>query len=515
VRLVAAVRSWIIWGAILAFVVAVFVTVRASTDVAQIVLTLLLVVIGGSVAGGRPLGFALALLSTELIDYYFQRPFEVLTLPKPLDFVVLLAFCATAFVTTDLLSRARQEAAAADARTREVETLSRLGADTLRFASSEDALSALTALVCRVLEADACRVARKDWRTLDARGTSPFGNEPSAVTEVADLASSTGGMAILSGDGAIIQMSVSEFTSAEQALAPARIVALPLYAGETGIGVLVVRKDALLVLDAAQRQLLAAMSYYAAIGIERQRLISEAAYSEALRESQRAKDEVFAVVSHDLRTPLSTIKVLAQTGAKDGDATSIAIVEQADRLARLVSDLLTVSRFRAGDIPLHMELNTAEDLIGAVLRQAEGVRDGRTIDVHIDYESPALVGNFDFVHTLRIVGNLLDNALRHTPPGGTIDIRADRDANHLVLTVADRGPGVADVERSRIFEAFYRPADATRDGGQAGLGLSIARSLAERQGGTVEYEPREGGGSLFILRLPAADVSDLAVSELT
>ena len=242
--------------------------------------------------------------------------------------------------------------------------------------------------------------------------------------------------------------------------------------------------------------------------------MSEAAYSEALRESQRAKDEVFAAVSHDLRTPLTTIKVLAQGGAERGERSSVAIVEQADRLARLVSDLLMVSRFRAGDMPLAPELNTAEDLIGAVLRQAEGVRRGRTIEVQIDYESPALVGQFDFVHTLRILGNLVDNALRHTPEDGTVQIRAERDGPMLVLTVADRGPGVPEHERERIFEPFYRPAGFSRDSGHAGLGLSIARSLADRQGGSVSYADREGGGSLFVLRLPAADVTDLAVNEL-
>src|SRR3954454_10713840 len=141
----------------------------------------------------------------------------------------------------------------------------------------------------------------------------------------------------------------------------------------------------------------------------------------------------------------------------------MAIVEQADRLARLVSDLLAISRFRAGDMPLVMELNTAEDLIGAVLRQTEGVRNGRLIDVYIDYDSPALVGSFDFVHTLRILGNLVDNALRHSPHGAEIDVSAERDGATLAFTVGDRGPGVSPDEVSRIFEPFYRPAGAARD----------------------------------------------------
>ena len=92
--------------------------------------------------------------------------------------------------------------------------------------------------------------------------------------------------------------------------------------------------------------------------------------------------------------------------------------------------------------------------------------------------------------------------------------RPEREGGWLLFTVADRGGGVASDERDRIFEAFYRPADATPDVGHAGLGLSIARSLAQLQGGTVSYRPRDGGGSIFELRLPAADVDDMAASDL-
>ena len=294
----------------------------------------------------------------------------------------------------------------------------------------------------------------------------------------------------------------------------ARFLALPLRAEERIIGGLIVRGNEPLVLDAPLRRLLAALGYYAALGIERLRLMGEAAQAESLREVQRAKDQIFASVSHDLRTPLTTIKVLAQSGAARGEPSSIAIAEQADRLARMVGDLLELSRLRTGNFSLSPELNTADDLVGAALRQAEGMLEGRQLEVQIDFESPALVGRFDFVHTLRIVGNLLDNALRHTAEGGTVKVSAERDERWLVIAVADRGAGVAAGEQERIFESFYRPADATPDAGHAGLGLSIARTLADLQGGSVVYKAREGGGSIFELRLPAADVDEMAASDM-
>jgi two-component system sensor histidine kinase KdpD len=276
----------------------------------------------------------------------------------------------------------------------------------------------------------------------------------------------------------------------------------------------VVRGLPVLALDAARRRFLAALSYYAALSIERMRLVSEAAHSEALREANRAKDQILASVSHDLRTPLTTIKVLAQGAQSRGEPSAAAIVEQADRLARMVADLLELSRIRAGSFSVTPELNTAEDLVGAALRQAQGILDGKSIVPHVDLDSPVLVGTFDFVHTLRILGNLLDNALRYTPSGGAVDLWACREGANLVFVVADRGTGVHPAERERIFDAFYRPAGTAPDSGHAGLGLSIARTLAELQGGTLTYSFREGGGSQFTLRLPAADLDEPAVARV-
>jgi two-component system sensor histidine kinase KdpD len=102
---------------------------------------------------------------------------------------------------------------------------------------------------------------------------------------------------------------------------------------------------------------------------------------------------------------------------------------------------------------------------------------------------------------------LLENALRYSPPGGEVELGVRRVGDALVFTVADRGPGVPPLEVDRIFEPFYRHDGAVPDVGRAGLGLSIARKLAEIQEGTLSYEPRAGGGSVFVLRLPAVDLT--------
>jgi two-component system sensor histidine kinase KdpD len=357
---------WLLWIAILAVVTAALVRVRGDLDTAHLTLIYLLVVLGGSASGGRPLGFVLACASFLLIDYYLQTPYGTLAIAKGPDWLVLFAFLATATVATQLLARA--EAGAEAAR---------------RHAAAIDALAA-----------------------------------------------------------------------------------------------------------------------------ERVRLIAEAEHAEALREADRLKDALLASVSHDLRTPLTTIKALAHDIAGAGDERAAVIEQQADRLNHMVADLLDLSRLNAGGLSTEPEINAAEDLVGAAIQQVAGALHGREVRTTLAWSEPVPVGRFDFVHSLRILVNLIENALKYSPADTPVDIEVSRQGEWLALSVADRGPGVPASERERIFAPFYRPAGVSPDAGGAGLGLAIARRLAEAQGGTLAYAERLGGGSIFTLCLPAASLPD-------
>jgi two-component system sensor histidine kinase KdpD len=423
-----------------------------------------------------------------------------------------MSFLAVAAVTTELLARARQEAAVAHERAGEVETLSRLGATTLRRVVPADALSDVARLVRETLDAETCSIfalGEDDTLSMAARSAYAY-DSPSPDTSEERLAAermiSETRAAASDGAGQWLPFDPPIDGLQDGMRVSTPMIALPLRADDRAIGVMVVRGRAALSLDAEQRRFVFALAYYAALGVERMRLMTKAAQNVSLLEANRTKDEILASVSHDLRTPLTTIKVLAQGAESRGDPSAPAIVEQADRLERMVADLLELSRLRAGRYQATRELNTAEDVVGATLRRARGILGDRTIVPHIDMDAPALVGEFDFVDTLRILGNLLDNALRHSPRGGTVDLYVTRHDRWLEFIVADRGAGVDQLERERIFESFYRPSTARPDTGHAGLGLSIARTLAELQGGSLEFTPREGGGSVFTLRLPAADM---------
>ena len=354
---------WSLWLLLLILATLVMYNVREQVSQAHVVLLYLLLVLGGSVSGGRALGFTFAAGCVFLIDYLFQRPFDALTIAKAIDGILLISFLATALVATQLLALARAEAARARAHAAEVKRLS-----------------------------------------------------------------------------------------------------------------------------------------------------IEAGHAEALREANRFKDILIASVSHDLRTPLTTIKALAQDIAVGGEGAienGAIIAEQAERLSRMVTDVLDLSRLNSSTLIMQTELNTAEDLVGATVQQFVGIPEAvRRIHTVIDYSRPALLGTFDFVQTLRILTNLVDNALRYGPPDTPVTVTVSSTDGILAFDIADAGPGVPVAEQESIFEPFYRPPHMPHDTGSAGLGLSIARRLAEAQGGTVTYARMANAGSVFTLKLPAVEVAE-------
>ena len=210
-------------------------------------------------------------------------------------------------------------------------------------------------------------------------------------------------------------------------------------------------------------------------------------------------------MSHDLRTPLTTIKALAHDLGSLGDERSEIIEQEADRLNRFVADLLDLSRLKAGALPLRIELNAADDLLGALVQRVEGSLGRKRLVVTLPPGDALLFGRFDFVQALRAVANLVENAWKYDASDAPIEVTAERVGTELAIHVADCGPGVRQADVPRLFEPFQEPRGGRSDSASAGLGLSIARNVVEAQGGRLTYRPREGGGSIFTVFLPAAD----------
>ncbi|MEO6210984.1 MAG: ATP-binding protein [Gemmatimonadaceae bacterium] len=477
--------SAFVWTALFLFATWVMVGAQGEITEAHVSLVYLLVILGGSSGGGRGIGFTLALLAFVSIDVFFQPPYGRFEISKRPDWMVLIAFTATALVATQLLARANEQTVEASRRADEIDRLAALGAETLSTGSAAQALTAIATVVRDTIGTDACEI----WVQQGERATPELAAQAGAG--LAPAAPSAGGTV---------------------RVADSKTIVVPLTVHARSVGVLALRHHAPIVLDAGARRFLSALAYYAALGIERVRLVAEAERAEALREADRLKDALLASVSHDLRTPLTTIKALAHDIADDGDERAATIEQQADRLNRMVADLLDLSRLNAGELPVRAELNTAEDVVGAAIQQVSAAFAGRELRTSIAWSEPVLVGRFDFVHALRILVNLLENAHKYSPRSEPVDIELSRTGTMIAISVADRGPGVPAAERERIFEPFYRPERSTPDAGSAGLGLSIALRLAMVQGGTLTYEDRSGGGSVFTLALPA--VADSAMEAL-
>jgi two-component system sensor histidine kinase KdpD len=260
--------------------------------------------------------------------------------------------------------------------------------------------------------------------------------------------------------------------------------------------------------DTEQRRFLDVLSYYAALGVERVRLMAQAEHAVALAEADRLKDALLASVSHDLRTPLTAIKATAHEIAAAGDERGAAIEAEANRLNELVADLLDLSRLQAQAVHVTSEIHTADDLIGAALKELAGPLGERRVNVQIEPANAVLLGRFDFVHSLRVLVNLIDNAHKYSPLDQPIDIGARRDGAALVFSVADRGPGIPNSDRHLVYQPFYRARATTAGTSGTGLGLTIASRLAELQGGVIRHLSRAGGGTVFVYRVPAVDASE-------
>jgi two-component system, OmpR family, sensor histidine kinase KdpD len=502
------VRHWQLWFIVLALVAATMWYVRGDLDKAHVALAFLLVVLGGSAAGGRALGISLSIVAFLVFNWVFLPPYNTFVIANPLDWLVLIAFLVTGIVAAQLLEWRRREAEVAQQRAEEIDQLATLGAETLKAARATEALDAIAAVIRSQLGVDECAIfVQRDDAGLMPGGRSPgtASAEGSGLLEyiVANAESAAeradGTLAVLGGGvrGAL------EGEAESGALENLRALGIPLTVRTRVVGALRLSSRTPFTLTHDQRRVLSALSYYAALGVERVRLTGAEEEAESLRRADRLKDALLASVSHDLRTPLTAIKGIANEIWTGGDPERAQIIEEeADRLNTLVDDLLELSQINAGGMRVTRVLNTVDDVVGAALERVEAALGQQRVDVRIENEGGILVGEFDFAHTMRALTNLLENALKYSPASSRVILRVHRDHGELRFQVDDSGPGVANGEQDRIFEPFFRGSGTSDRARGTGLGLSIARQLAELQGGSVRYEPRAEGGSRFTLGLP-------------
>ena len=231
--------------------------------------------------------------------------------------------------------------------------------------------------------------------------------------------------------------------------------------------------------------------------------------AEGLEEAERQRRNLTADVAHELRTPLSNIQGYLEAirdGLVDPTPETIDTIHgQALHLSRLVEDLRLLAQVEAGALQLQMSPTRIEELLQASVEAVRPRADAKGIDLSLDAEPSLSMADLDATRISQVIGNLLENAITHTPEDGRVEVSARTHDGAVEIAVADTGLGMAPEDLPRLFDRFYR-ADPSRDRstGGAGLGLTIARRLVEAHGGTIEAESELGQGSRFTIRLPTA-----------
>jgi signal transduction histidine kinase len=224
-----------------------------------------------------------------------------------------------------------------------------------------------------------------------------------------------------------------------------------------------------------------------------------------LAETDRVRRDLVANVSHELRTPITALQAVLENlvdGVAEPDPQTFrTMLAQVERLGRLVKQLLDLSRLESGVVPLDRTEFRVEPLLEHAVREQQ--LHAPEITVSVSVESPDLTADGDPERVHQVVANLLENAVRHTPQGGSVEVRARRHDTGVTIEVLDDGPGIAAADEARIFERFYRAdsARASTDGG-AGLGLAIAQWIVDLHGGEIHPERRDPHGCRMVVTLP-------------
>jgi two-component system, OmpR family, sensor histidine kinase KdpD len=286
--------------------------------------------------------------------------------------------------------------------------------------------------------------------------------------------------------------------------------AFPLAAGGRCVGTIVLGRP-LRGGSAARRRVLPALASLLAVAIDRERLAREAVEAEALRRSDAVKTAILRAVSHDLRTPLMAIVTAAGALARPGFVTDdsdradllATVLDEARRLDRLVGNLLDLSRLQAGAAEPRADAVAVGDLIAGAV-SCLGAAAGR---VQARLAGGAPVVHADPHQVQRVLVNLIENALKYSPPDEPVLVRVTATSAQVLIRVIDHGPGVLPGESERIFGAFQRGTGSARVHG-AGLGLAIAQGFAEANGGRIWLESHAGQGATFVLMLPLLALED-------
>ena len=466
------------YAAALAAVVSITLFYRTTNrfNATTIAFTYLLTILGVSTVWGLAVSVFMSLAATLAYNYFFLPPIGTFTIADPQNWVALFTFLATSVLASDLSSRARKQAAEANRRRREVERLYKFSQRLLSAGNPIELLNAIPRQIVDMFEVGAAAVFLSEKQKIYRSGM----NLPQLDADSLKAIVAREDMRI----------------DAERSVcfAPLRIGTRVV--GSVGISGSVLSKLSL-----------EALGTLIAVAIERAHSTELVGKAEAAREGERLKSALLDAITHDFRTPLTSIKVsvtslLSAAKLDDGQRLELLSIinEECDRLNRLVGEAGEMARLESGEVKLQLESLRVVELVADALSVCKGVLGTRP--VRLEIRNQDLLVRADSARAREVLVHLIENANLYSSPDCPITISAEEAEDFVSFGVADQGPGIGDAELGLIFDKFYRGADQRYRVQGTGMGLPIAKAIVEAHGGTIGVISQVGQGSVFTFILP-------------
>jgi len=489
--------------------------VRSVADVNNVSMIYLLAVIASAVALGRGPAILAAISSFLAFNFFFLEPHYTLEVTDDEEWLALALLLITGVITGHLAALLRERAEDAEKREREAIVLY----DVVRLLAEPDVRRALSAV------ADRLRAELRLAAVLIAvGGEGPMSEAAAGDGDALALARETAlpdailgagrppTSALSAAPGRWIRVVAPRSAGARSPARSARVASVPVVSNALRIGSLVIVHPAgTPALSDTDNRLLSTVAHQLGLAVERLRLQSEATEAEALRRTDELRTALVNAVSHEFRTPLSSI-IASADSLLQGDVSwseeenvqfAQAIVEEARRLDRLVSNLLDVSRIEAGNIRPEKGWYDLASLCNEVAGRLRPLTADHRVELDLPEDLPPVP--FDYVQIDQVVTSLVENAAKHTPPGTTIRVSIISRGGWVEVAVGDSGPGVPREALAQVFKPFYRAeVRGTRASG-TGLGLAVAKGFVEAHGGRIWVANGQDGGARFAFTLPLAE----------
>lgn len=469
-----AVRYFVALGAV-ASVTAIF-RHLLHVNPTTVALTFLIVVLLASAYWGFRFACVIAVLATGAFNFFFLPPVGTFTIADPQNWAALVAFLITALIASDLAERARREAQHSNRRRREVERLYAFSQSLLTNENVLELLNLIPSRVTSIFGVPGAALLSGLKETTIYRSSPDFQFDP-------DTLRSTMARGELSID--------------------ANLSYIPIRTGVRSSGAFAIADSAL------SRETLEAIGGLIGIALERVKAVEEVTQTRAEQENERLRSALLDSVTHEFRTPLTSIKasvtsLLEHYQLDESQRTELLTVinEEADRLNRLVGEAAEMARLDAGMFKLEKHPHAIRDVVDAALADTRGPVQNHPIEAQIPDDVPRVP--MDFGQICEVMTHLLENAAKYSDSGKPIRITTAEEKGQLVVSVADQGTGIDSMEQNLIFDKFYRGRGQRYTSGGTGMGLAICKVIVEAHGGKIGVVSQPGRGSVFSFTLPLA-----------